>query len=317
MFPSAHPPSYTPFSVKFITFKFKLPLFDNLRIDSISHVRHSALFALPAILSRLPQSQRSAIALDTLTSLSTDDAPAVRSAVLETLGEVLYTFHKDDGGPPTELLHLFLGRTEDRRVRDGQQPGPPALKESPLHSFYTDPGRPLICAFNYPSVALTLGRVRWTSDLREVYLQLAENRTVHVRRTLAASLGELAKIIGPENARRDLVGVWWDAIRCDEEEVRIKAVECVELFLTALGAAEVREDIVRGLLEVWEEGVFKGWRERETIAKALVGLTGLVGADRPAIIRGLLRKTLRDSVVAVRETAVAAVRPSSLIKPIL
>jgi len=153
-------------------------------------------------------------------------------------------------------------------------------------------------------VALTLGRARW-GELRETYLDIAENREVAVRRTLAASLGELAKIVGEEHAERDLLGVWWDAVRSEEEEVRDKALECVEVFVAALGK-QPRIAVVSGLLTIWEEGVFRGWRERKGIAKALPGLVSLVGRDVPAVLRDLLRKALEDGVAAVREAAISA-----------
>ncbi|KAJ7109269.1 armadillo-type protein [Mycena epipterygia] len=298
-----------------------IPLFDTLRRDSQWHVRHSALFALPAILSRLSPAQRRTLAVDTIMPLSIDESQPVRSGTLESLGEVLFTFHEDVDGPPEELVQLFLGRREDKRVRDGQQaaqdrnqvlsslfgrptPHRAAASDSPLTSFYTDPARPLICAFNYPAVALTLGRARW-GELREAYLEIADNREVAVRRSLAASLGELAKIIGEENAERDLMGVWWDAVRSDEDEVREKVLECVEAFVAALGK-EPRMAVVGGLLTVWQEGIFRGWRERKCIAKALTGLSQSIGRDISGVLRGLLRKALEDGVAAVREAAISA-----------
>ncbi|KII88649.1 hypothetical protein PLICRDRAFT_41852 [Plicaturopsis crispa FD-325 SS-3] len=326
-----------------------LPLFESLCTDPVWHVRHSALFALPAILSRLPRARRRALALDTLVPLATDDSAQVRSGVLEALGEVMYTFHreeaeadqheeaeqhpeevkrhpeKDDADVPEELVQLFVGRKEDRRIRDEQQgelhpdPASSAFGEalgipqqehpnvSALESFYTDPARPLVCAFNMPAVALTLGRDRWC-DLRELYLELAADRTPKVRRTLAASLGELGKIVGPESARRDLVGVWWDAVRCEEDgEVRLKAVESVLPFVEALGDRKgPGEQILEGLGEVWEEGLLKGWRERETVVGLLKGLVSLLGNEKPEVIRGLLMRGLVDHVAAVREAAVSA-----------
>ncbi|KAJ7740714.1 armadillo-type protein [Mycena maculata] len=302
-----------------------IPLFDTLRRDSQWHVRHSALFALPAILSRLTPTRRRKLALDTIMPLAIDESQPVRSGALESLGEVLFTFHEDVDGPPEELVHLFLGRREDRRVRDGQQaaqdryqvlsslfgrPTPhrtTSVSESPLTSFYTDPARPLICAFNYPAVALTLGRDRW-GELREAYLEIADNREVAVRRSLAAGLGELAKIIGAENAEQDLMGVWWDAVRSDEEEVRVKVLECVDMFVATLGK-EPRKAVVSGLLTAWQEGIFRSWRERKEVAKALTGLAKSVGRDISGVLRGLLRKTLEDGVAAVREAAISALPP--------
>ncbi|KAJ6630685.1 armadillo-type protein [Mycena sp. CBHHK59/15] len=300
-----------------------MPLFDSLRRDSQWHVRHSALFALPAILSRLTPAQRRSLALDTIIPLSTDESQPVRSGALESLGEVLYTFHEDADGPPEELVQLFLGRREDKRVRDGQQAAENRAQilnslfgranlqqqsnashlDSPSTSFYNDPARPLICAFNYPAVAFTLGQDRW-GELREAYLEIADNREVNVRRSLAASLGELAKIIGEKNAARDLIGVWWDVVRSEEEEVRERLIDCVKAFVAALGK-EARIAVVNGLLTLWEEGIFKGWRERKGIAKALTDVAQLVGRDIPDVVRGLLRKGLEDGVSAVREAAIS------------
>jgi serine/threonine-protein phosphatase 4 regulatory subunit 1 len=275
------------------------------------HVRHSALFALPAVLSRLPPKERHSLALETLLTLSMDESATVRSGVLEALGEVLYTFYQDEDGPPAQLVELFLGRKEDRRVRDGQQPSTDlpigsTSMDTLLESFYSDPGRPLVCAFNFPAVALTLGRDRWP-ELRDVYLDVASDKAFKVRRTLAASLGELAKIIGEENAQRDLVGVWCDSVRCEDEEVRVKVVECVDDFVFALGS-DTGANIIQSLVSLWDEGVFKGWKEREAVAKALMSLARSSGGQKvPSSVSVLLTRALEDTVAAVREIAVSFV----------
>lgn len=79
-----------------------MPLFDSLRWDTIWVVRHSTLFALPAILGRLSPPQRRTVALETVVALSADKHATVRCGVLpvECLGEVLYTLVDDDSGPP-------------------------------------------------------------------------------------------------------------------------------------------------------------------------------------------------------------------------
>jgi serine/threonine-protein phosphatase 4 regulatory subunit 1 len=289
--------------------------------DSAWHVRHSALSALPAVLSRLPYKQRHSLALDTLLDLSTDESAAVRSGALEALGEVLYTFHRDEGGPPARLMDLFLGRKEDRRVRDEQQPpsdSPPSstggtYNDALLDSFYNDPERPLVCAFNFPAVALSLGRDRWP-ELRNVYLDIASDDTFKVRRTLAASLGELAKIIGEDNAQKDLVGVWWDCVRSEEEEVRAKALECVGDFVLVLGNV-VGADIIQKTVNLWDEGTFKSWREREALAKTLLSLaTSSGGESVPSTVRALQMRALEDTVAAVRQIAVTLVGTFSVLR---
>ncbi|KAF9001864.1 armadillo-type protein [Cyathus striatus] len=282
-----------------------LPLFETLWQDGSWHVRHSVLYALPALLSRLSPEERRKLALKTIKSLSSDKIQHVRSGVLEALGEVIYTFHDDPNGPPDELLHLFLGRKEDRRVRDGQQELESYIQETrdPLLSFFQDPERPLICAFNFPAVALTLGGERW-GELRTFYLDIAANRNFKVRKTLAASLGELAKIIGQKHACNDLVGVWWDSIRCEDEEVRTKAIESLELLIGVLDV-ENGSYLVQGLLTVWDEQVFRGWRERGLVIRGLVRLTEQIGQRNPAVIKNLLLRGLGDNAAAVRESAIS------------
>ncbi|KAG9226403.1 hypothetical protein CCMSSC00406_0003282 [Pleurotus cornucopiae] len=315
------------------------PLFESLRQDPVWHVRQSALFALPAILSRLPPQRRRILAMETVLPLSKDASSNVRTGVMEALGEVIYTFHKDENGPPEQLLHLFLGRKEDKRLRDGQQEAsgrsgvseghqsipsstlgsPPSATGQgsngdtpldPLEAFFLYPDRAMVCAFNFPAVAATLGQARWI-EIREYYLQLAQNRMTGVRRTLAASLGAIAKIIGEENAESDLMDVWWDATRCEEEDVRMKAVECVGEFVAALGSS-ARLEIIRGLYTFWSEGLFRNWRERERIADILGDLSQLVGLADTGIMRGLLMLALQDGVAAIREAAVSSISKLSL-----
>ena len=241
------------------------------------------------------------------------------------MAEVIYTFHEDADGPPDKLLRLFLGIREpdDPRLAEEkvEEPPPSSPPTTPMswsefvssmssgsqqpqdRDIYEDLSRPLVCAFNYPAVALTLGRERW-HEIRELFLTLSQNPSFKVRRTLAASLGEMAKIVGPAHAKQDLLPVWWSSTRSEEGEVRLKAVECLETFVLALGETE-RTELLKGLNgELWPR--LKGWREREATMKALGTWASISGVDETAL-RGLLRKGLQDSVASVREEAVRGV----------
>ncbi|KAI1794528.1 ARM repeat-containing protein [Ganoderma leucocontextum] len=310
-----------------------LPLFEFLCQDSTWHVRHSVLFALPAILSRLTPEHRRNLALDVILPLSQDEEPTVRSAVLEALGEVMYTFADDEDGPPEPLLKLFLGVRETQDPGGGQLPSEPErlpvvqvqeIQSAPPQSatsvsatssawsdygtdagggpdIYEDPQRPLICAFNYPAVALTLGRQRWP-ELRTLYLSLAQDPMFKTRRTLAASLGEIAKIVGEGHAAADLLAVFWSSLHADEGEVRTKVIEALPTFARALALPE-RSAVANGLAEAFSSGKLSSWRERESAVKALGGLVELEGVSNE-VLHTMLVKALEDPVAAVREAAV-------------
>ncbi|KAL1944608.1 hypothetical protein VTO73DRAFT_3038 [Trametes versicolor] len=316
-----------------------LPLFESLCHDPTWHVRHSVLFALPAILSRLTPDHRRRLALEVILPLSEDEEPTVRSAVLEALGEVMYTFAQDEGGPPDQLLKLFLGirETEDPGGGHGNsetttvekehapsspesriaQP-PSATSTTAISSawsdygtdagagpdIYDDPQRPLVCAFNYPAVAFTLGRDRWP-ELRPLYHTLAQSPAFKIRRTLAASIGEMAKIIGEGHSRADLMDVWRDSLRSDESEVRLRVLDAIQTFVRALAQPERRE-VIKDLEDALLNGKLSSWRERERAVKTLGGLVEVEGIDGE-VLRRLLVNALDDRVAAVREAAVTAI----------
>ncbi|KAK7693654.1 hypothetical protein QCA50_003223 [Cerrena zonata] len=297
-----------------------LPLFKLLCEDSFWQVRHSALFALPNVLSRLDSEEKRQLALDVILPLSKDESSTVRSGVLEALAEVMYTFFGDEGGPPTELLRLFLGLREGETERRPYEPPQQdwesrttltwsdfvaaVTQPTPELDIYDDPTRPLVCAFNFPAVALTLGPERW-HELRTFYLELSLNQSLKVRTTLAASLGELAKIIGPQQAKEDLMGVWWSSVRAQESEVRLKAVGCLAMFVGHV-SGESRRDVFGGIVsELWD-GKFRNWREREGVMKHMPTFIS-TAAVQEEVLLNLFTKGLEDSVSAVREAAISLI----------
>jgi serine/threonine-protein phosphatase 4 regulatory subunit 1 len=139
-----------------------------------------------------------------------------------------------------------------------------------------------------------------------VYLEIASNPASGVRRTLAASLGEIAKIIGPEQAQADLTDIWWTSIKSDDEEVRTKAVECLYDLVGVVGK-EVGKTLMHGLLTVWNQGTLRSWRERELIGKKLFGWVNLLGPEDASLARAFLAKGLEDNAAAVRDTAISTI----------
>jgi serine/threonine-protein phosphatase 4 regulatory subunit 1 len=113
-------------------------------------------------------------------------------------------------------------------------------------------------------------------------------------------------IVGPENAREDLVPVWCDAMRCEEDgDIRLKAIEAIPLFVEALGEGEARDSIFTGLVEIWEEGWLRNWRTREAVIKILSDLAGSL--THPCCLHRLLKWGLEDDFGAVREVSISVV----------
>lgn len=88
------------------------------------------------------------------------------------------------------------------------------------------------CAFSFPAVVLQLGRARW-SELRELFAVMIRNTDKAVRCTLAHSLHEVGRIIGPEQAESDLLPAF-DLFMRDIDDVKTGVIKHVASFLSTL-----------------------------------------------------------------------------------
>ena len=285
----------------------QVPLFERWMDDEAWQVRQTTVYALPNILERLPEKDRADLTIKVLRMHNQDEHKTVRTSMMEIMGEIIVTFKDDRSGPLKETLDLFFGDASLWEVPPEQ---PPKLDDN---AYWTprqrttqnrDPSRELTLAFNFPAVVLTLGPARWP-ELRGFFHYLVQcNSIFKVRRTVAASIGEIAKIIGEEQTRVDLLPVFEQFLNDTADDIRLKAVSALPAFLAGCSVAD-RERIADSLEHVWALRL-RGWRERELLATELHEIAPLVGSRRH-IISALLVKALRDSVCAVRDAAVAVV----------
>jgi len=167
----------------------------------------------------------------------------------------------------------------------------------------------LQAAFQVPSVVLTIGRGRWF-ELRECYLSLCRSENPKVRRTLACSLHEVARILGSELCENDLLPVF-ESFANDEDAVRSGITAHLAQFLQSL-----RPDLVRPYLPLVGDLLGKAasmdWRARELIARQIDGLARLLNPEAAeAVLVPIVFDLLRDNVAQVRKIAVDAI-PSLL-----
>ena len=165
------------------------------------------------------------------------------------------------------------------------------------------PSRALIRAFNFPAIVLTLGRDRW-DELREHYLILAAETQSKVQQTLAASVGEIAKIVGPQHAREDLIDAWYGFASAEERMVRMKAFDRLETFWCALGR-EDRRPVAMFLRRAWNSSKL-GWLERERLVQVVTRLVE-ISPEHADVFVSIISKAFKDSFAAVRKAAISAV----------
>ncbi|KAK4704996.1 serine/threonine-protein phosphatase 4 regulatory subunit 1, partial [Phenoliferia sp. Uapishka_3] len=302
----------------------QLPLHGAFARDTLWHVRRAACLSLPTLFKRLPPDLLRAQTIENVVLFGNDESRNVRSGLLEVCGELIYLFHGHSTGVPDEMLAFFLGKLAAPAPAESEDvfaPLPSAL-DSPPQTFYDsppswaptgsanlyastsrDPDRPVMCAFNLPAVVLTLGREKW-SLIEDYYLTLCRDKADKVRQSLASSMHEVAKIIGPDLADEHLVGPFSWFLH-DVEHIQGAVLENLGSLVTCFGPEAARQilDTVAGS---W--GEIKQWRRREAVAKQLAKVGGhFLLSGNPEEFLSVLVKAFKDPVASVRDNAVYAI----------
>ncbi|GAA5988639.1 hypothetical protein JCM10908_003650 [Rhodotorula pacifica] len=319
-----------------------LTLHDTFSKDAQWLVRRAAVLAVPSICARLPRTALRTAAVRAVSQFADDADRNVRSGALEICGELIYLFHEDPDGVPDEALRFFLGEKAPEEARpssshttkplaspqqrdsDDSPPNPffPLREslDSPSTSFLDsvntwspirpwpasrDPEREILTAFNFPAVVLTLGRSQW-SRLFNHHRELCSDPVEKVRQSLASSLHEVAKIIGPEQSDASLLEpLSWFVV--DVDNVQGPVLDNLPSLLRSFtdeGAATA----LRTLGDAWNQ--IRLWRQRERVAKQFADFgVDLIRRGRVDAVLELLVRACKDSVAAVREAAVQSVAP--------
>ena len=91
---------------------------------------------------------------------------------------------------------------------------------NPTNPTASDSDVAYYCAFNFPGVTQAVGASRW-GELSEAFGTLATQIQWKVRRTLAYSLHDIARILGRELAEQELLSLF-DVFLKDLDEVKVR-----------------------------------------------------------------------------------------------
>ncbi|KOS15971.1 arm repeat-containing protein [Malassezia pachydermatis] len=265
-------------------------------LDHVWQVRQAACYSLPGVFGTQAhnQARRENLVL-IMKALKQDISPNVQLAAFEMIGEIIYLFHEDNHGTPAELVHLFLGQPMDGADADA----------SSTNELLNNPDLSLIVAFNFPAVLLTLGAKEWPK-LREMYMELSQHVYENVRNTLAASIHEVAKILGPDVTSEDLLPVAERFLHDSCTDVTATLLEHIDEFWLILPPALTKEQL-RQIPALWLAPYVQDWRLRRSIASHIPALVpALLLTDEDGCLVTLLLLALNDSVSAMRELGIQA-----------
>lgn len=255
-----------------------IPLFCSLVRDSVWSVRKVCADNLVALTKCASRHVFVELATDLFVSLANDVSFQVRTASLQSLGPLIAEL--GNANTPKSLVDHFASMAEGNE-------GPGELN--------------LACAFNMPGVAHTIGRERWY-EIKDAYHLLAHSVNWRVRRSLACSLHEMARILGEETSEMDLLPIF-EQMLSDTDEVRAGVIAYLAKFMSELSPAArlPHLHLLPDIVATDATDVIGNWRLRAAMSEQLGALSGILPAHaNEETLLPLLLRLLKDPASAVR-----------------
>lgn len=236
------------------------PVYKKLASDGVWGVRRAAVEVLPQISHLCPPEIKNGVLIELFKKFSQDTSKWVKMATFQFLGPFIASYEGITDPNPL-LLDYYVNMCEQNK------------------SSAPDNEVPFYCAYNFPAVLQTLGPKAWVK-LQPLHDMLVRDSRWKVRRTLAFSLHEVAKIIGPELTESELIPVLQIFLK-DINEVKEGASLNLPKLIKVLNP-EQREALVDQLLSPTAQSQTQDsqdWRKRLLQAQQIRKFSKILSCD--------------------------------------
>ncbi|KAH3764928.1 protein phosphatase 4 regulatory subunit 1 [Pelomyxa schiedti] len=258
------------------------PIYLKLAKDPVWCVRKSCADSLTVTCNHLPLQSKSMLC-EVLRFLTADSSRWVKISAYQHLGEVLALL------PPAQisddLIELYT-----RMATDSLKIGDSDVR--------------LFCAYSLPGVLTNLGKGKW-SVFKPTFDVLSQDLQWKVRKSLAHSLHEIAKIIGCELTVSDLLPVFSQYLK-DLDSVKVGVIKNISNFLFSVPPQERAQftDVIK------EMCVGDNWRMKRLIVKQIGDIARLYNTPEGVLmVQTLLLQLINDRAAVVRVKACKMVGP--------
>ena len=167
--------------------KRMLPVYQKLSTDTNWLVKKVAAENLPKITKLCDAETISKEIIPIFKNFVQDEKGAVRNVAIEIFGEFISLINQDTTQNFTELLDFYVDTIVDL---GSQKKENKAILQK--------------CAYNFPAVLQFFGAQSWTK-LKPCFIKMANEKDEKIKMPLAASMGEISKLLGSELTESDLL----------------------------------------------------------------------------------------------------------------
>ena len=120
-------------------------------------------------------------------------------------------------------------------------------------------------SFNFPAFALVFGPDEWPR-FQSLYHKLAKFNDPRIKKTLAASIHELAMILGPKYTEQDLLPCMEKFLKDKQMDIKVLALKNMHIFLKEI-SPEKRSGFIKYIVQTFEEAGKTEWRQKQILAQ--------------------------------------------------
>lgn len=242
--------------VSFEFFQMKIfPLYNDLTIDKEERVRKTCAEQVAEI-AKVASVDRQAEQLSQVyyRFLKDPTSKLVRGTAFQNIGPFIGAFTRGKD-IDSKIIDFYVNTTEQSSNKD-------------------------VCyhaSFNFPAFALVFGSEDWPR-FQNLYHKLTKINDTRIKKTLSASLHELAKILGPKYTEQDLLPCLERFLKDKEIEIKMASLKNMHLFLKEV-SIEKRGTFIKYIVQTFDDAGKAEWRQKLTLAQNLGSYAELFDAN--------------------------------------
>ena len=225
-----------------------LPVYQKLSKDSLWTIRKVAVSILPELTKLCDSETIKKVLLEIFKDFSQDTKSFVRNSAVEIFGQFIALLDKNDIKKYEELLDFYVN-TINEFSNSNKKDDISILQK---------------CAFNFPAVLMTYGVESW-EKLKLCFSKMAEQKDENIKLPLASSLGEIAKILGPDLTESDLVE-FVDKFYKNSGEIKMKILGILPDIIRNLSSNKKNQYLENIKIMIGRDDK---WRKRLTYSKII------------------------------------------------
>lgn len=218
---------------KIVSFEFFqhqiFPLYNNLTLDSEEKVRKTCADQVAEIakVARI-EDQAEELSKVYYRFLKDPTSKLVRGTAFQNIGPFISAFTKGSD-IDHKIIDFYVSTTEGSSNKD-------------------------VCyhaSFNFPAFVFVFGSDEWPR-FQSLYHKLTKMNEVRIKKTLSASIHELAKILGPKYTELDLLPCMERFLKDKAMDIKLGALKNLHIFLDQI-SPEKREIFIKYIVQSFEE----------------------------------------------------------------